>query len=236
VLILHETHTVAGRHEDAFDTCLRDEWLPGVASIDGARLLAVLKQAHGSGPSYQVITLTLLRDASSYGALAAAVDGGSLHGLTLALDDLRHDVVGKLLLPLPWSPVQEVELEAVPTEPARHSPSLFMEDTVHPHEGLLERYVEESGSHYAAEMAQRQREKAALLTVEAAFRTAAGSGRRREIVLWQRIVRPDRLEMLLRSEVPERFRRPGTWMHDALALRDQWESRLLRTVSWSPLY
>ena len=28
---------------------------------------------------------------------------------------------------------------------------------------------------------------------------------------------------------------PGTWMNDALALRDPWESRLLRTTRWLPL-
>jgi hypothetical protein len=28
---------------------------------------------------------------------------------------------------------------------------------------------------------------------------------------------------------------PGTWMHDALDVRDDWESRLLRSAPWSPL-
>jgi hypothetical protein len=28
---------------------------------------------------------------------------------------------------------------------------------------------------------------------------------------------------------------PGTWMHDALEVRDDWQSRLLRSASWSPL-
>jgi hypothetical protein len=27
---------------------------------------------------------------------------------------------------------------------------------------------------------------------------------------------------------------PGTWMHDALEVRDDWESRLLRSTTWSP--
>jgi hypothetical protein len=75
----------------------------------------------------------------------------------------------------------------------------------------------------------------AILRVEAAFRTAFGSGRRREVVLWQRIVQPKALVPLLTREVPERLRAPGSWMHDALALRDQWESRLLRALPWSPL-
>ena len=40
---------------------------------------------------------------------------------------------------------------------------------------------------------------------------------------------------LLTIEVPEHLKAPGTWMHDALQLRDQWESKLLRSTRWSPL-
>jgi hypothetical protein len=40
---------------------------------------------------------------------------------------------------------------------------------------------------------------------------------------------------LLTSAVPAQFKGPGTWMHDALEVRDEWTSRLLRTASWSPL-
>ena len=84
-------------------------------------------------------------------------------------------------------------------------------------------------------MADHEAEGTAILRVEGAFRTAFGSGRRREIVLWQRIVNPKALVPLLTREVPARYTAPGTWMHDALQLRDQWESRLLRTLRWSPL-
>ena len=35
--------------------------------------------------------------------------------------------------------------------------------------------------------------------------------------------------------IPAEHRAPGTWMHDALQVRDDWESRLLRTSTWSPL-
>ena len=40
---------------------------------------------------------------------------------------------------------------------------------------------------------------------------------------------------LLSREVPAEHRGPGTWMHDALEVRDRWESRLLRVAPWSPL-
>jgi hypothetical protein len=52
----------------------------------------------------------------------------------------------------------------------------------------------------------------------------------------QRIRQPEALLSLLRTEIPPDYRAPGTWMYDALDLRDQWTSRLLRTSSWSPLY
>ena len=41
---------------------------------------------------------------------------------------------------------------------------------------------------------------------------------------------------LLHTEVPLAMKKPGTYMADALTYRDQWESRLLRTSGWSPLY
>ena len=59
---------------------------------------------------------------------------------------------------------------------------------------------------------------------------------RREVTLMQRIHDSGALLKLLQTEIPPEYRRPGTWMHDALELRDEWTSRLLRTSSWSPLH
>jgi len=231
VFWLHELHSVSGRFEDDFEAAVRDRWLPAVAATPGARLLLYLKQAFGAGPSYRVVTITGLRDAAAFGALAARVAGGDLASLARELDGLRHDVVGRLLTPLPWSPLRDLDLGAIPGEPASAEPALFMEDTVWPYEGLLDDYIARAGSHYAREMERR----ATLLHVEAAFRTAHGAGRRAEVVLWQRVTEPSMLVPLFTREVPAHYRQPGTWMHDALELRDQWESRLLRSAPWSPL-
>jgi hypothetical protein len=236
MLFLHETHRVLGSREDDFEAALRDSWLPEVAKTKGARVLRALKHAHGSGPSYRLVTITGLRDFAALGELVRRVDGGDLRALAERLDASRHDVDAKLLVPLPWSPVQELDLDAVPDRPTdAGAASLFMEDTVRPHRGSLEDYVAASGSHYAREMEERSKEGVAMVRVEAAFRTAFGSGRRREVVLWQRVVEPKALVALFTREVPARYRAPGTWMHDALRLRDQWQSRLLRSLPWSPL-
>jgi len=237
VLFVHELHEVRGREEDAFEDALRAQWMPALARDGDARLLYCAKHAHGSGASYRMVTITALRDAAAWGRLVSRIDGGDLRDASVALDALRHDVHAKLLVPLPWSPLREVDLEAVPVEPGlAHELSLFMEDTVWPHEGELETYVARAGDHYLAEMRRNAEREGTLLTILAGFRTAFGTGTRREIVLWQKLTEPRGLRPLLTSEVPARYKEPGTWMHDALALRDRWESRLLRTVSWSPWY
>ena len=233
---LHEVHELRGPAEDEFEARLRDEWWAGLADVPGAHLLYAMKHAHGTGPSYRFVTITALEDPAAYGRLAAAVHGGALADASYRLDALRHDVTAKLLTPLPWSRLQRVsDLGPLPDAPVEHRTSVFMEDTVWPYEGRLEDYVDASGAHYAKEMTQDD-EAHRILEVLGAFRTLHGAGRRREIVLWQKVTEPKALVPLVLREVPPEYRQPGTWMHDALDVRDQWESRLLRAVSWSPLH
>lgn len=233
MLLLHEVHEVVGAREAEFEAIVRDRWMPALATGD-SRLLYFLHHAHGSGASYNVVTITALAD-GAWEALARRLDRGDLEPIARDLDAHRHDVTARLFVPLPWSPLSEVDLAAVPIDGRTHELSMFMEDTVWPYEERLEEYVERSGSHYAAEMARNAKEDSGtILTIQGGFRTAYGAGRRREILLWQKITQPRALRALLSSEVPDRYKRPGTWMHDALSLRDRWESRLLRTSAWSP--
>ena len=181
---------------------------------------------------YRIVTWTALRDGATWDAVptgsiaaAATCDGPAHH-----LDDLRHGGrTAKLLLPLPWSPLQEVDLAQGPTGPVEHEPTLFMEDTVHPNERHLEEYVVRLGSHYAREMQEHDAHGQAMLRVEASFRTAVGKRPTpRGVALAARVIEPRGLLALMTREIPEAYERPGTWMHDALE-RDQWRSRLLRT-------
>jgi len=236
MILLRESHAVLGAREDEFEAAMRDAWLPALAKDNGARLLYFLHLAHGSGESYRVVTYTLLRDGAALGRLLERVGGGDLKSLAEKLDDLRHDVAGTAYLPLPWSPAGEIAIDVVPAEPGEHEPSLFMEDTVWPFEGKLEEYVRRAGEHYAVEFDQRVSGRPQLLEIQAAYRAAFGSCRRREVVLWQKVVNPKGLVGLLTREIPKEYKTPGRWMLDALAVRDQWRSRLLRTSRWSPLY
>jgi hypothetical protein len=232
LLFIHEMHTVRGRAEDQFEAAFREGWMPMLAGGDEARLLWYANHAHGSGPAYTVVTVTAVRDGTAWERLARRIQKGDLQGLMRDLDELRHDVDAKLLVPLPWSPLQDVDFDELPTDGREHELTLYMEDTMWPYENKFGEYIDRCGEVYAKCLDR----PAPFLTIEAAFQPAMGSQVRREVVLMQRIHQPDALLKLLQTEIPPEHRGPGTWMDDALELRDRWTSRLLRTSEWSPLH
>lgn len=236
MLFLHESHRVAGDQADDFEAAYRDGFMPALAKDGDARLLWYLNQAHGSGPSYTVVTITALRDGLAWERLARRIETGDLHSWAAAVDRMRHDAHGKLLAPVDWSALQEVRLDEVPFDGAEREPALYMEDTVWPRRGALGDYLQAAGTLYARDtIGKRMAEGTSLLDLRACFRTRVGAHANREVVLWQRVIHPAFLVPLLTREIPAEHRGPGTWMREALAYRDRWESRLLRTAAWSPL-
>jgi len=237
MLFLHEVHQVRGVKEDEFEAAYRKGWMPTLANGDDARLLWYSNHAHGSGLSYQVVTVTAVRDGDAWERLARRIQNGDLREWVLETDELRHDVTGKLLLALPWSPMRDVDLTSVPCDGTEHEPTMYMQDTMWPFEGRYLDYVEASGSFYAKTLREeRDPSNPPFLEIQAAWQPAFGSHVRREVTLMQRILDPDRLLGLLTRDIPPEMRAPGTWMYEALQLRDQWESKLLRTSTWSPLF
>jgi hypothetical protein len=235
MLLLHEVHRVRGAREDDFEAAFRDQWLPELAAGDDARLLYFMHLAHGSGRAYTMVTVTGVRDGAAYERLARSVQDGPLRGWAHDVDQLRHGVTGKVLLPVPWSPPLVEDLDAVPTAPGEHPLTIFMEDTAWPHDGMLDDYLAKAQAVYAPSLVESRKGGRAILELQAVFQTAFGTGRRSEVVLWQQVLDHARLLWLLENEVAPEHRQPGSWMHDALEVRDDWESRLLRTVAWSPL-
>jgi hypothetical protein len=228
-LFVHETHHVRGKSEEDFEAAYRDQWMPALAADADARLLWYCHHAHGSGPAYHVVTITAVRDGAAWERLAHRVQEGDLAKWAAGVDEMRHGLESKVMVPVPWSPMQEVDLTAVPAEPQEHDLSLYMEDTGWPHHNRLDAYVDLAGRAYAPLL-----KHSTLLRMEGSFRPAFGTHRRAEMVLMQKVLDYGGLAALLTSDVKPEHRKAGTWMHDALDVRDKWESRLLRTTSWSP--
>ena len=207
MLLLHEVHTVAGKHEDEFEAAFRDGWMPNVATDDDARLLYFLRLAHGTGRAYHTVTITALRDGAAYERLATRVQRGDLRSWAADLDLLRHEVSGKLLLPVDWSPMADLDLATVPTDGREHDAVLYMEDSAWPHEASLDLYLEKARTHYAPSLEERTARS--LLTLLGVFQAALGAVRRREVVLWQRVDFPERLPALVHTRAPRAREGPG---------------------------
>ena len=77
MLFLHETHRVKGAAEEEFESAFRDEWMPTLAKGGDARLLWFCHHAHGSGPAYNVVTITALRDGAAWEDLARRIQRGT---------------------------------------------------------------------------------------------------------------------------------------------------------------
>jgi hypothetical protein len=231
-LFIHEVHRVVGAQEAEFEAAFRDGWMPLLGQGGDARLLWYCNHAHGSGPAYQVVTITAVRDGAAWEGLAERLHDGDLREWIAAADELRHGVSAKLLRPLPWSPLQEVDLSTIPTTITNHELSVYMEDTGWP-SAPLEGYIRFWDESYHRPMQARPGAQR-LLDVEASFQPAFGTGRRREAILWQKVLDHQQLLQLLTNETAPEHKRPGSFMAEALAYRDQWESKLLRTSSWSP--
>jgi hypothetical protein len=233
MLLLHEVHTVVGRHEDEFEDAFRKGWMGALGDDADARLLYYLKLAHGTGRAYHHTSITAFANGDAYERVARRIQSGDLRSWAADVDGMRHEVKGKLLLPVDWSPMGDLDLSTVPTDGREHDPALYMEDSAWPYEAKLDTYLDKARTHYLPSLEQRS--ERSLLTLLAVFQAALGAPRRREVILWQRVDFPERLPGLFTRELPGPVKGPGTWMHDALEVRDDWESRLLRSASWSPL-
>ena len=228
MLLIHEVHRVAGAQEEAFDAAYRDELLPTLGQEEDARLLWFLRLAHGSGAAYTVVTITGCRDAAAWATLAERLRRGDLQQWSSKVDAMRHRCDAKILTPVPWSPRQDIDLAAVPSSAEEHELSLFMEDTAWPFAGGLQAYLQKAATLYDTTLSESKKSGHGIIELEAAYQPVYGSHTTTEVILWQRVVNHKALLYLLANDLPASATAPGTWMHDALAVRDQWESRILR--------
>jgi hypothetical protein len=229
VLFLHETHEVAGGRMTEFGEAIRTTWRPLVEEHGEARLLWFWELTHGTGTSYQAVSITAVRDWTTWGALLERTrTDARWRACDETLWTLRREVTRKLLVPAPWSPLQTVDLTAAPATAAGGSPGLYLHDTGWPYPGKLDDYIGALGSVYLPQVRQSR-----MISVEACWFVAPGTGRHHEVVLLQKILDwPRFTELLAKGE--QGVQRTG-WMLEGLKYRERWESKLLRCTPWSPL-
>jgi hypothetical protein len=224
MIYLHEVHEVLGGKMEEFGDAVRTRWRPLLEEDGHARMLWYWELTHGTGPSYQTVSITAVRDWATWGALVAdrRVREWQHDACTL-----RREVTGRILLPVEWSPLAPPDLTAAPVSSEAEQPALYLHDTGWPFTGRLEEYVAALGSVFYP-LTRRAR----MISVAACWTVAAGTGRQHEVVLLQRIEDWEQFSRLLTRG--EQGAQRGGWMVEGLRYRDRWESKLLRCARWSP--
>jgi hypothetical protein len=228
MIFLHETHEVVAGRMDDFETAVRTVWRPLVEERGEARLCWFWEHTHGTGPSYQAVSVTAVRDWATWGALVErGRTDARFRDWQRRVWELRKEVTAKFLLPTAWSPLQDVDLAAPPAGAQTDTPTMYLHDTGWPFPGKLDDYAAALGAVFAEQVRTTR-----MISVEACWTTAPGTGRHHEVVLLQKILDWDRFAQLLTRG--ESGQQRGGWMVEGLKYRDRWESKLLRCARWSP--
>jgi len=127
MIYLHETHEVIGGKMDEFSEAMRDQWRPLVERDGLARVLWFFKVPHGTSVSYQAVSIAAVRDWQSWGTIVErTVNDPAWKQWNRDVCQYRRDVVSKLLLPNPRSPLQEVDLASVEAPAEEGMPSVYL--------------------------------------------------------------------------------------------------------------
>jgi hypothetical protein len=211
-----------------FEDLVQTHWRPGIEADRDARLCWFWLHTHGTGPSYQAVSITAVLDWTAWGMLVDRMRKDSQFDIWKQLSPfVRRDVVQKLLVPTTWSPLQAIDLDQEFGDWAPDAPGMYLHDTGWPFPGKLDAYAAALGSVFYPQVQQSR-----MIEVAACWTVAPGTGRHHEVVLLQKILDWERFAQLLTHG--ESGQQRGGWMVEGLTYRDRWESKLLRCVPWSP--
>ncbi|MBE0480853.1 MAG: hypothetical protein IBX68_07730 [Dehalococcoidia bacterium] len=231
MIFLHETHEISGGKKEEFLELMRSEWKPLIERDRLARLMWFFVVPHGTSVSYQAVSITAVKDWQSWGVLAGrSLRERAWKKFNRDICKYRRDMTARLLVPNPKSPIQEVDLDFKEDPPGEGLPGIYLHDTGWPFPGKMEGYVDALHSVLGEQVAVIQ---PPVITVEAGWRNAPGAGRFHEAILLSKIHNWELFSFIITFGEPPP--NPGDWMLEGLKYRDQWESKLLRTVSWSPM-
>jgi hypothetical protein len=231
MLWLHQVHQLAPSTRDTFEGLVRDEWLPAVASRPGARLAWFGTSSRGAVHGDEAIAITAVCDGQALAELGARIHDGDLTALAAALARQRAGVETRLLESLDYDPLKITSVAEIPAEAQQQPGRYYMHDFVPPALGNMTGYEDMMRERYMA-LTEQDLSGVAL---RMSCRTIPGGGPVPEMFNLSEIRSIDALERLVSEEIPREYKAMGTWMWTALAARDRWTTRLVRSATWSPL-
>jgi hypothetical protein len=231
MLLLLEEHRVIGRKKTEFENRYREGAL-GFANDPDFRLIWYFDIAHGTGPSYRVITGTALPSGEAWERFIRRAENGDVRDWLVELDELRYSVDGRVLSGVPWLTMEDPF--ATPSDLApKDGKYLYWMTCIFPNVRSLEDYTEEFAHKRWYEQEQGV-VYGGIARIDGIFISSWGAGRWPEAVLIEKIANPERLKMLLTENDEMQFDRRRENLAVGLQFRHVWTTTLLRTSNWSP--
>lgn len=220
MLFLHDVHAAIGEHEIDLDEAVRDVYAPTIAD-DDARLVWYRYATHGAGDGYFVSMVTALRDGAAWERLSRRLRYGDLADWLLAVDRFTYSSQSALLTAAEWSPLADLDLDALPTGTVDQEVLVTREDTLR-------------GPGIEHALSAPKSGEGDVLECLAGFRPFfAPAGEAESVTVVYRVASPDALEGA--------FARDTGWsdwtgsLTPTLPAGVHGTTRMLRNVPWSPL-
>jgi hypothetical protein len=230
MLYVHEVHALDPVAAGAFEATLRDDWVPALADDEGTRLVWCARSMALSISFPEIVTLTAVADGAALERLGARVRNGDLRDRQTELGRHRTGYTMRVVAPLEEFNPYTVALDELPLVRDGAPTEMYIHDFVIPRLGMQRIYEVQMRESF---MKMLEMEALPMVTW-GGFETVAGGGRIPESLMITHIKQARAMAELLAHGNPRVPAEPGTWMADALKLRDTWISRLVRSLAWSP--
>jgi hypothetical protein len=227
---VHNIHSITSGKAEAYEAALRERWASAVAREPGMRLAWCARSMPGAISFPEIITLTAIADGAALERYGERVRAGDLHDDAVALAGLRDELTTRVFTPLAFNPLT-VDIDAIPTEYTDGSTEMYLHDFVPPRLGMQRAYEQAMEKVY---MSMSDNELLQIV-IWAGLETVAGGGPVPESLNISHVRDADAITSLLAFEAPRENKQLGSWMYDALKLRDSWTTRLVRSLPWSPI-
>lgn len=231
MIFIHEVHALEATKVREYESLLRDEWAPALAREPGTRLVWVARTLPGAASWPEFVTLIAVADGATLEGLGGRIRQGDLCETATLLAAVRLGLTQRLLANLEFSTYSpDLGAEGAPSE--ERSGELYIHDFVEPRIGMQRAYEKAMTQVYLRALEAEYLD----FVMWAGFQTICGGGSVPENVMVTGVRSPEAATTLLAKGNPREEIKPGTWLYDALKLRDTWTSRLVRSLSWSPTH
>jgi hypothetical protein len=230
MFFVHEIHALDPAATEAFETSLRDGWVPALASDESTRLVWSARSMPPAISYPEIVTLTAVTDGAALERLGERARRGDLRDRSVELGRHRRTHTVRVMAGLEEFNPYTVDLDELPLVRTDAPTEMYIHDFVVPRLGMQRVYEVQMRESFI-----KMLEFEALpMMIWAGLETVAGGGRTPESLMVTHINHGRAIAELLAHGNPRVPAEPGTWMADALKLRDTWISRLVRSLPWSP--